>query len=75
MPDGLLILKTLRPIVGISKATHLKETLPAGATIELQDAPQDRRRALILWNGSTLTVFREDLMDACEVRDVWKIDR
>jgi hypothetical protein len=68
-----LIVKTVRPIVGISRATHLKETLPGGATIEFQETTH-RRRVLIFWNGSAFIVFREDLMDACEVRDVWKIE-
>jgi hypothetical protein len=63
----------VKPIVGVQKDTCIAETLPCGACVELPSRCAEEGLANISWNGSCFSVFREDLLDACTVDDVWRV--
>jgi hypothetical protein len=61
-----------KAIVGVRVGSRVPKTLPSGAEIEISRR-SSRGRIEISWNGSSFSVFREDLLGACEVSDMWRV--
>jgi hypothetical protein len=61
-----------KPVVGVQLDTRIAETLPSGSEIEVaENSPNGW--ADISCKGSSFSVFRQDLLDACSVDDVQRI--
>jgi len=56
----------IKPVVGVQLDTRIAETLPLGAVVEVSPTSPSGW-VDISWNGLSLSVFREDLLDACSV--------
>jgi hypothetical protein len=55
-----------KSLMGVQPHTRIAETLPSGAVVEV--SPISLRGWVdISWNGLSLSVFREDFLDACSV--------
>ena len=62
-----------KPVVAVQNDTRVAETIPRGASVVVS-SNSPSCWAEISWNGLWYSVFREDILDACSVGDLWQVN-
>jgi hypothetical protein len=62
-----------KPVVALQRDTGIVEPLPIGAEVEFTTHYKDGV-IYVQWKGRYFSVFREELLDACSVDAIGRID-